>query len=136
MSRILSFFFMLLALIFGAFGKTATYDPAAHANDLPPSVTEGSVRVQLLRETLVRIETEGPKGFENRPSFTVEKRTGWDNVPFVQTEENGYRVIKTSAFRVYVPLGAKDASGCYITGVDGAELWRCGSDTDSNVVLP
>ena len=32
------------------------------------------MRVELLRDTLVRIETKGPRGFENRPSFAVEKR--------------------------------------------------------------
>ena len=136
MTRILSFFFMLFALIFGAFGKTAGYDPAAYEAGLPSFVTEGQVRVELLRDSLVRIEAEGPKGFENRPSFTVEKRTGWDEVAYTETTEDGYHVIATAAYTVYVPLGATGAAGCYITAPDGTELWRFVTDTDSNVVLP
>ena len=136
MTRILSFFFMIFALIFGAFGKTASYDPADYKAGLPACVIEGNVRVELLRDTLVRIEAEGPKGFENRPSFTVEKRTGWDEVAFTEKTEDGFRVIETAAYTVYVPVGAKSAAGCYITAPDGNELWRFETDTDSNVVLP
>ena len=136
MTRILSFFFMLFALIFGIFGKSPCYDPAQYEAGLPACVTEGQVRVELLRDSLVRIEAKGPKGFENRPSFTVEKRTGWDDVAFTEKTENGFRVIETSAYTVYVPAGAKSAEGCYITAPDGGELWRFGTDTDSNVVLP
>ena len=136
MTRILSFFFMLFALIFGALGKTASYNPADYTAGLPSCVTEGGVRVELLRDSLVRIEAEGPKGFENRPSFTVEKRTGWDGVAFTETTEDGFRVIETAAYTVYVPVGAKSAAGCYITAPDGTELWRFETDTDSNVVLP
>ncbi|MBR4428097.1 MAG: hypothetical protein IKS78_01980, partial [Clostridia bacterium] len=136
MTRILSFFFMLLALIFGAFGKTASYHPADYEAGLPSYVTEGSVRVELLRDSLVRIEAEGPKGFENRPSFTVEKRTGWDEVAYTEKTEDGFRVIETAAYTVYVPVNAKSAAGCYITAPDGTELWRFVTDTDSNVVLP
>ena len=136
MTRILSFFFMLFALIFGVFGKTAGYDPADYEAGLPSFVTEGQVRVELLCDTLVRIETKGPKGYENRPSFTVEKRTGWDEVAFTETTENGYHAIATAAYTVYVPLHAASAEGCYITDPSGAELWRFTTDTDSNVVLP
>ena len=136
MTRILSFFFMLFALIFGAFGKTAVYDPAQYEAGLPACVTEGQVRVELLRDSLVRIEAKGPKGFENRPSFTVEKRAGWDEVVFAEKTENGYRVIETDAYTVYVPLNATGADGCYITDPSGSELWRFETDTDSNVVLP
>lgn len=136
MTRILSFFFMLFALIFGAFGKSASYRPADYEAGLPSYVTEGSVRVELLRDSLVRIEAKGPKGFENRPSFTVEKRTGWDEVAYTEKTDNGFRVITTDAYTVYVPLGAKNAAGCYITDGSGAELWRFETDTDSNVVLP
>ena len=99
---------MLLSLLFSAVGKekTVPYDPAAFQTDIPAYVIEGEVRVELLRDTLVRIETKGPRGFENRPSFTVEKRTGWDTVAFSTEKENGYTVIRTAAYNVYVPVGA------------------------------
>ena len=136
MAKILSFFMMLFALIFGVFGRSAAYDPADYTAGMPASVTEGSVRVQLLRDSLVRIETEGPKGFENRPSFTVEKRTGWDDIAYTEKTEGGFRVIASAAYTVYVPQNAKSAAGCYITDPAGEVLWRFETDTDANVVLP
>ena len=137
MGKIISFIFMVLTLLLGIFGRTAQYKPEKYADGQPAAVTEGEVRVQLLRDTLVRIETKGPKGFEDRPSFTVEKRTGWDEVPYTETAEDGFHVIKTGTYRVYVPLGARSADGCRITDAAGNEvLWRYICDTDSNVVLP
>lgn len=136
MAKIIAPILMLLAVLFGLFGQKVSYDPKDYAEGQPASVTEGKVRVQLLRDTLVRIEAEGPKGFENRPSFTVEKRTGWDDVAFTEQQENGYKVIRTDRFTVYVPLGADSAAGCFITDSSGNELWRFETDTDTKVMLP
>ena len=138
MTRIISFFLMLLALLASLFGLNAKvkYDPAKYADELPSHVIEGSVRVELLSGSLVRIEAEGPKGFENRPSFTVSKRAGWDSVAFTEEVAEGYRVIATGDYTVYVPLGAKDATGCRIASPDGEELWHFETDTTGKVVLP
>ncbi len=82
MLKLISLFWVVLTLLTGALGrqKTVPYDPAAYEDELPACVVEGSVRVELLRDSLVRLEVKGPRGFENRPSFTVEKRTGWNCV--------------------------------------------------------
>ena len=98
MIKILALFWTVLTLLVFAFGKPgpAPYDPADYAAGQPQSVTEGSLRVELLRDSLVRLETKGPRGFENRPSFTVEKRTGWNDVAFTEKSENGYRLIETA----------------------------------------
>ena len=73
MTRVVAFLLMIILAVLSAFGlpRKAGYDEAAFADGLPSLVTEGDVRVELLSETLVRIEAKGPKGFENRPSFTV-----------------------------------------------------------------
>ena len=136
MAKIIAPILTLLAILFGLFGQKVSYDPKDYAEGLPASVTEGEVRVQLLRDTLVRIETQGPKGFENRPSYTVEKRTGWNKVAYTEGKENGYHTITTDRFTVYVPLNADSAAGCYITDSSGSELWRFQTDTDTKVVLP
>ena len=136
MAKIIAPVLMLIAVLFGLLGLKVSYDPGDWSEGMPASVTEGSVRVQLLRDTLVRIEAEGPKGFENRPSFTVEKRTGWDEVPFTEKEENGFHVIVTEKYSVFVPLGADGAEGCFITDGSGSELWRYEDDVGSKAVLP
>ena len=136
MAKIIAPILMLIALLFGLLGLKVPYDPSDYAFGQPAGVTEGKVRVQLLRDSLVRIETEGPKGFENRPSFTVERRTDWDDVTFTEKEENGYQMIQTGRFTVYVPLNAQSAAGTFIADRDGNELWRFETNTDAKVVLP
>ena len=131
---IISVISSLLAML--GFGQTPKYDPAAYHNALPASVTQGSVRVQLLSDTLVRIETEGPKGFENRPSFTVEKRTGWENVPYTTEITDGCLKIKTRYYTVSLPENAERADQAYITDPAGRELWRYAGESDASVFLP
>lgn len=96
----------------------------------------GNVRVQLLSDTLVRIELKGQKGFEDRPSFTVVGRDNWDAVEYTVTESEGYAVIATDAYSVYIPDGASSLSGCYIIDVGGEILWQYSANTTSNVYLP
>lgn len=138
MLKIVALFWTVLTLLACALGKPAAvpYDPAAYVDGQPQSVTEGSVRVQLLRDSLIRLETEGPRGFENRPSFTVEKRTGWDDVAYNERIEDGCRLIETAACTIHVPLGASGAEGCFITDRKGNTLWQFETDTNSNVFLP
>ena len=127
--------YSIIACVFG-FAWSAPYDPAdTPESELPSYVVVGDMRVQLLSESLVRIEKEGPKGFENRSSFTVQKRS-WDKIDYTQKTENGYVVIETAKYIVYVPESAESCEGCYIVAKDGEELWRFDSDTDSNVYLP
>ncbi|MBQ6019218.1 MAG: DUF5110 domain-containing protein [Clostridia bacterium] len=138
MIKILCFILAALFAVGSVFGlpRGTKYDPARYEDGLPSHIIEGKVRVELLSDTLVRIETEGPKGFENRPSFTVQKRAGWDGVPFTASESDGFRVISTGAYTVYLPLSAESAEDCYITDADGAELWRFAGGTDTKLYLP
>ena len=117
-------------------GKTDPTKPDPEPGAAPESVTVGNVRVQLLSNTLVRIEVKGSDGFEDRPSFSVQKRTGWDKVSYTQKESDGNRVICTDKYDVYVPLEGKSLANVYVTDKDGRELWRYESLTSSNVFLP
>ncbi|MBO5779071.1 MAG: DUF5110 domain-containing protein [Clostridia bacterium] len=103
---------------------------------LPTSIELGKLRVQLLSDRMVRIEVKGSKGFEDRPSYTVQKRRGWDEVSYTSETVDGYTVITTSAYKVYVPVDAKTPVGSYITDTKGTELWRYETNTNSNVYLP
>ena len=46
------------------------------------TVTTDVVRVQLLSDTLVRIENRGPEGFEDRASYIVTNRNNWGSTPY------------------------------------------------------
>ena len=138
MIRIVCYFLSLLMMIGGWFGlpRSVKYKPEQYEMGLPSCILEGDVRVELLSDTLVRIEKKGPKGFENRPSFTVEKRTGWDTVEFTDAVENGVHTIRTDTYTVYLPVGAADAADVYITAPDGERIWEFAGETDANLYLP
>lgn len=138
MIRVLCWLLSAVMYVTSVFGLPLkpVYIERLYEDGMPSHVTEGSVRVELLSGTLLRIETRGPKGFENRPSFTVQKRTGWDEVAFTQTRADGYVLIETDAYTVHLPENAKSADGVYVTAPDGGVLWRFDGDTDANLFLP
>ena len=138
MLKIISLFWLVLSLLTGALGqqKTVPYDPADYEDGLPACVVEGDVRVQLLRDSLVRLEVRGPRGFENRPSFTVQKRTGWEPLSFSNRVADGCRVIESGSYIIYVPCGAQSVAGCRIADKAGNLLWQFETDTTNNVYLP
>ncbi len=60
-----------------------------------PAYIDGDLRVQFLSDSLVRIERKGPKGFEDRSTFTVVGRS-WSGTPYRKQGDNlvakGYTV--------------------------------------------
>jgi hypothetical protein len=64
----------------------------------PMQVVSGDVRVQVLTPNLVRIEQKGPKGFEDRNTFTVVHRP----TDFRHTSGD----LDLGSYRVVVPLHA------------------------------
>ena len=123
MIRIICFFISLLTSLFGTLGvdSSPAYDPNVYAAGLPSYYEVGEVRVELLSDSLVRIETKGPKGFENRPSFTVQNRENWKDVDFTVSEQNGTVVIRSAKY-----------SGCVLekrsTNFMRAVPWQQGMD--------
>ena len=65
------------------------------------------LRIQLLSNTIVRVENKGAKGFEDRPSYIVQNRDRYEEVSFTleETAEDGH-VIKTANYYVHIPSGA------------------------------
>ena len=80
----------------------AFYTSAFPAHLTPPSTyTVGPVRVQALSATLVRVEVEGPRGFEDRPTFTVVGRPEIAGIPIWKDSETaGQTVLATSFYKV------------------------------------
>ena len=96
----------------------------------------GDVRVQLLSDTLVRIENRTESGmFENRESWIVTNRLAWAGTEGELVEENGATKVVTENYTVVVPDGG-DAEDVYILDADGKELWEYVSRTDTNVYHP
>lgn len=101
------------------------------------SIELDGLRIQLLSDTIVRIENEGPKGFEDRPSYIVPNRVDYDHVNYTVVENENETIIKTDSYWVYVPYGGL-AEDTYITSPTGERLWTFSDagETDTNVYLP
>ena len=107
------------------------------APDEPPvEVVVGEVRVQLLTNSLLRVEVKDGDSFEDRPSFSVPTRTGWKKVAYTLRDEDGGKAIVTKNYIVHLPENAKSLSRIYVTDTSGNELWRYETMTDSRVYLP
>ena len=65
-----------------------------------PAFVQGDLRIQFLSPNVVRIERRGPKGFEDRPTFTAVGRK-WPGVKAIQQGANlvtkGYTVALNGA---------------------------------------
>ena len=78
----------------------------------------GNVRVQTLSPTLVRLEQKGPRGFEDRVTFTVVERT-WPGVPC----KVAGNVVTTDHYLVRVANDGKSLAGTRIESPEGAVLY-------------
>ena len=113
--------------------------PACRTNLEPPksssSVTVGLVRVQLLDDSLVRLEVKGPNGFEDRATFHVIERH-WPGAAFTTTATGTETLICTRDFVVHVPNKAKSLKGVYVQSANGTELYRFNGRLENSRWLP
>lgn len=96
----------------------------------------GDLRVQLLNNSLVRIESKGPKGFEDRKSYTVLNRDDWgDKVTYTATKTDGALKIATKDYTVVLPAegGAGDVT---VENAQGETIYTYMGLTYTNVWLP
>jgi hypothetical protein len=64
-------------------------------------VIVGKVRVSALSSTLVRVEPQGPKGFEDRTTFMVENRTAFPGIPLTLVEQNSsVALLSTTSYQI------------------------------------
>ena len=85
------------------------------------SFVVGAVRVQPLGPYLVRVEVRGPRGFEDRETFTVATRAG-ELVAARETHGAGTTTIATANYRVVVPDGAAGLAGVRVENAAGETL--------------
>lgn len=100
------------------------------------TLTYGETRIQLLSDSLVRIENKAFSEFEDRATYTVQNRSGRGEKVAYQTQktDTGYE-IATANYTVVIPEGSK-AEGMYIANSDGETVYKYMGDTGSNVWLP
>lgn len=94
-----------------------------------PAYVDGDLRIQFLAPTLVRIEQKGPKGFEDRPSFTAVGRS-WTGVPF---KKQGLNLV-TAGYTVVIPANRDGIKGIRVV-VAGKTAYTVG-DLPKNDWLP
>lgn len=99
------------------------------------TIEAGNLRIQLLSDTLIRIEEKGPKGFENRDSYIVANRDDWDTVKYTVVDTETEKQIVTSSYTVHIPSGA-GADDVFVTNGSNELLWEFDGMTDTNVYLP
>jgi len=108
---------------------------AIFANGAPTGVIVGNVRVQMLSDSLVRIELRGPEGFEDRQTFHVVNRA-WPGTA-VTLQTNGDAVeIHSAGFVVRVPQNAVSLDGISIISAGGRVLYSCTGGLTNSVWLP
>lgn len=110
-------------------GKAATREQP------PDAVVVGNVRVQLLSKSLLRLELEGPKGFEDRPSFHVVSRD-WPGAPFTTETNSGETLIRTRAYVVRVPNDAASLDGVRVQTPGGDLLYTWDGHLENSKWLP
>ncbi|MCI8435901.1 MAG: hypothetical protein HFK10_08130 [Clostridia bacterium] len=113
-------------------GATLTED-----TEMPvTTLVYGNMRVQLLSTSLLRIESKGQKGFEDRESYLVDNRDDWGKkVAYTKSEAAEGVQIKTAAYTVVLPKSGA-VGETYVTRPTGETIYRYCGLTGSNIALP
>ena len=110
-------------------------------------IVVGNVRVQLLSDSLVRLEVKGPQGFEDFLTFHIVNRN-WPGVEYsVQTNSDNVEIrardytvhipLNTSLLDgVATPLNATSLDGVTVLSTDGGVLYRYDGKLENNRWLP
>jgi hypothetical protein len=99
------------------------------------SVVVGSVRIQMLSGSLVRLEAKGAEGFEDRDTFHVVNRN-WPGTGYTSNLVSGEIGLSTAGYTVYVPAGATSLSGIRVTSPTGQVLYQYGGLLTNSIWLP
>ena len=101
----------------------------------PQNVSTGTIRVQLLSDSLVRIEGRGAEGFEDRRTFHVLNRD-WPGAAFTTNTDGNELVIHTANYVVRVPQNAGSLDGVRVESTDGRVLYAYDGKLDNSQWLP
>ena len=114
----------------------AIFVRAIAAADTPPaSIVSGEVRVQLLSDSLIRLELNGPSGFEERTTFHIVDRN-WPGTTFTTNSDSNGMVISTANYVVRVPKTAKTLNGVRVESSSGQTLYTYDSALENSRWFP
>jgi alpha-glucosidase (family GH31 glycosyl hydrolase) len=99
------------------------------------NIVVGHVRVQLLSDSLVRLELRGAEGFEDRASFHVINRN-WPGTAYLTNSDSGDVVIRTAHYTVRVPQNAQSLDGVQVQSSNGQLLYAFDGKLENNHWLP
>ena len=123
MKRLLSFIAILTFLI------------AAQSLLGQDSVISGNVRVQLLSDSLVRLEQRGAEGFEDRKTFHIVNRD-WPGTKFTLYTNDNIIEIRTTNYFVYVPENATSLNGVRVRRIHMRTLYQYDGLLSNSAWLP
>ncbi len=83
----------------------------------------GDIRIQSLSENLIRIEQKGPKGFENRNTFTVVNRN-WTGESIKIQEQGSQTIITTSKCKIELAKNFNSLEGIFVQLKNGKNQYR------------
>jgi alpha-glucosidase (family GH31 glycosyl hydrolase) len=83
----------------------------------------GDIRVQAFSENLIRIEQRGPKGFDDRNTFTVVDRN-WHGAMIAIQEEEKQTILTTSQCRIEIPNNSLSLDGILISLNNGKAQYQ------------
>ena len=109
-----------------------THTALLYANN---SVIVGSVRIQMLSSSLVRLESEGAEGFEDRNTFHIVNRN-WPGTAYTSNVVSGEVVLSTAGYTVSVPQGATSLLGVQVTSPTGQVLYQYDGLLTNSLWLP
>lgn len=94
-----------------------------------------NVRIQVLAPYVVRIEQKGPRGFEDRASFTVPGRH-WAGAAYEVEQKHGHALITTPHFRINLAGAGETFAGIRIESPAGKLLHKLNAKDLANRFLP
>src|SRR5579864_4389083 len=124
----------LLALALALTALTAAAKPSASTH-VSSEVIAGKIRVQLLSDSLVRLEEQGAQGFENRLTFHVVNRN-WPGVSFHTNTADGRLVITTANYQVSIPPEATSLKDIRVLSANGDLLFSHNGQLENSKWLP
>lgn len=98
-------------------------------------IVVGKVRVHILSSSVVRLETEGPMGFEDRLTFHIVDRE-IKTTPFTTRQRKDAVLVETEKFIIVVPAQASSLDNIVITDKNGNQLWSYQGLPDNRLFLP
>ncbi len=101
----------------------------------PPTFVFGSVRIQFLSPHLVRLEDRGPRGFEDRATFTVVNRNFAKTIVKETPGVDG-TTLQTDGLRVLVPKGITSFGRVTVFDASGRLIFQARGPLPKSSFLP